>query len=211
MKEHSLANSSFTGLEIIKERLKKHGNSSLGEWIYNELSSIYETDNYKNRFKVNNRSRVVKATPCDFYEQKKDSDWSFIHNFDNNKWIKRHMTKVPRTKANYIFQPNEMNQRIALSEIFKKFDDDASNTLSLEEFIEMFIQNYISNVYGTHENVDINYFLNHQTRIKNTEKDLSSSRNPSGLDQSQAQANPYSMKDKHNVRKFLVNYEKQFL
>lgn len=48
-----------------------------------------------------------------------------------------------------------MNQRIALGEIFQNFDIDHNDHLELDEFLEMFIQNYISNIYDKHTNVDI--------------------------------------------------------
>jgi hypothetical protein len=52
-----------------------------------------------------------------------------------------------------------MNQRIALGKIFDNFDVDKNDMLDLGEFVDMFIKNYISNIYCDHQEIDLNMFV----------------------------------------------------
>lgn len=72
---------------------------------------------------------------------------STLHNKKYNSWLKsRYKNKA---KISYIFRPQEVQKRINLKTIFQNFDADGNGELEIEEFLDMFIQSFISKEYSS--------------------------------------------------------------
>jgi 3-dehydroquinate dehydratase len=64
-------------------------------------------------------------------------------------WLKKRYRKT--TKLQYLYYPEELLKKGDLKRIFLNFDADETNTLDMHEFIDMFVDNYIVDVYSTHQ------------------------------------------------------------
>jgi hypothetical protein len=142
-------------LSQIKKKLEKDGHKSLGDWIFNEISTLYNSESYGKKLNSYPKNQPVLKTGNQKLTQ--DAERTDFHNLATNLWLKKHLR--PDVKTPYIFLPNEMNQRIALAKIFENFDVDGNDMLDLNEFVDMFVKNYISNIYCDHQEIDLNMFV----------------------------------------------------
>jgi hypothetical protein len=142
-------------LSQIKKKLEKDGHKSLGDWIFNEISTLYNSESYGKKLNSYPKNQPVLKTGNQKLTQ--DAKRTNFHNLATNLWLKKHLR--PDVKTPYIFLPNEMNQRIALAKIFENFDVDGNDMLDLNEFVDMFVKNYISNIYCDHQEIDLNMFV----------------------------------------------------
>lgn len=142
-------------LSEIKEKLQKDGHKSLGDWVFNEISTLYNSESYGKKLNSYPKNQPVLKTGNQTLMQ--DAERTDFHNLATNLWLKKHLR--PDVKTPYIFLPNEMNQRIALAKIFENFDVDGNDMLDLNEFVDMFVKNYVSNIYCDHQEIDLNMFV----------------------------------------------------
>ena len=71
---------------------------------------------------------------------------TYYHSSDVNKWLGRYQNTVP---PDYLYKPEYKTRCIELKRIFVKFDADGSNTLELNEFFDMFRENYLDSLFAT--------------------------------------------------------------
>ena len=80
-----------------------------------------------------------------------DSEWSdrnisdALNSISTIEWLKKRFFKT--TKIQYLNNPTELNQHKAIENVFKKLDEDNSNSLDIDEVNQMFINNNISITY----------------------------------------------------------------
>jgi hypothetical protein len=137
-------------------------------WIKTALTDLYkvktrETDQRQAEiFKVNKR-KLQNMKVIEMLVKMEDSSankaWSHLHSFSIMSWLKKH--KQQTTKMQYLYTPEEVQKHLDLKRIFEVFDEDHSETLDLDEFVEMFIQNYITKYYSSHQRIlETSFFQN---------------------------------------------------
>lgn len=171
-------------IDDLKLNLLKSGHKSIGDWLSKEILGTYNNATLKGKYNIGNFKLPDVQGHEDLITNKFKK--SMLHNQESNVWLKGRQSK--NTKNRYLFQPNEINQRLALINIFQNFDTNDSGGLELSEFVDMFIQNYISNVYGNHSQIDQSILLGHYKKINTlssrAEKDFCSKKNNVSLSQS---------------------------
>jgi hypothetical protein len=79
-------------------------------------------------------------------------------------WLKKRYRKT--TKLQYLYYPEELLKKGDLKRIFLNFDADETNTLDMHEFMEMFVDNYIVDVYSTHQSSLLQKKAQHQDVLR---------------------------------------------
>ena len=119
------------------------------DWYSKRTSEIYKridrrNDNLKPGF-------ARKKSEAKTSSSRKDSQFdpssfqnpefrTFFHKKDKISWLSRYGSKV---KPDYQYMPEEKVKRIELARIFNNFDSDGSNTQELDEFVDMFLANFL--------------------------------------------------------------------
>lgn len=129
-------------------------------WVKNETKSIYKVKEREIRQIQAEISRLSKRKHQNnkmlemlskMEESSARKNWSRLHSFAMMKWLKKHRPET--TKMEYLYTPEEVQKHLDLKRIFEVFDEDHSETLDLDEFVEMFIQNYITKYYSSHQKI----------------------------------------------------------
>jgi hypothetical protein len=150
-------------IQKIQSSLQNTGHKGIGDWLVSEISNIYNSKTFKSKIEVG--TKPIPGITGHNDNLRRDTSWSQLHGASTNNWLKRKNSK--NTKTSYLFLPSEINQRIALMEIFNNFDADGNNKLELEEFLDMFINNYISKIDSDRNNeVDLDILLNKTSKFK---------------------------------------------
>lgn len=131
----------------LQQTLNSSGHQSIGDWLFSEIAEIYNTPSFKSKLNLCNSKLPTIETNSKTLNTTKLKPKLFVNGLKT--WLKKHYAKNAHTS--YLFLPNEINQRISLMEIFKNFDEDNSELLGQEEFVDMFINNYIGNLHSQKE------------------------------------------------------------
>ncbi len=116
-------------MEIVKKRLKK------------ELKEMYEHVRKRNdAIRTNYKQNLLFGISKEIDNFKEPNKKTYYHTPNINKWLMRYQKSV---NPDYLYQPKDKIRCIELRRIFEKFDADGSNTLEVEEFFDMFQENYL--------------------------------------------------------------------
>jgi hypothetical protein len=150
-------------IQKIQSSLQNTGHKGIGDWLVSEISNIYNSKTFKSKIDIG--TKPIPGITGHNDNLPRGTSWSQLHGASTNNWLKKKNSKT--TKTSYLFLPSEINQRIALMEIFNNFDADQNNKLELTEFLDMFINNYISNIDSDQNNeVDLDILLNKTSKFK---------------------------------------------
>lgn len=89
----------------------------------------------------------------DFDEQDLDVKREKIQQKNSIDWLKSRYRKT--TNLKYLYYPEELIKKGELKRIFLNFDADESKGIDLQEFLYMFIDNYIDDIYSTHQSTQL--------------------------------------------------------
>ena len=111
--------------EKLHKKLRDSGHKSIGDWLFSEIAEIYNSPTFQNKLNISNVKRSTIEMNSKTLNSKNTKPNTYISGLKS--WLKNHNAKNAPTS--YLFLPNEINQRISLTEIFKNFDADQSSTL----------------------------------------------------------------------------------
>ena len=147
MKNQFAIEKSETYNDLISNLTQSKSNPSVLSWYNRETSEIYKRVRSKNNtlkrsFLHNQAFPNAKAenNPIGSTNFKNPEHRTYLHSKDNIAFLSRYHNNV---KPDYLYLPEEKQKRFEQTSIFQNFDADGSNTLEIEEFLEMFLQNYL--------------------------------------------------------------------
>ena len=117
----------------------QENDSNINTRYYPSQNLAKEFDNYENE---------KQELECDLEEHLDNKRRGLLHSKKHMDWFKSRRRNL--TKVHYQYHAEELERKNDLKTVFQTFDKDSSNYIVLEEFLEMFIDNYIVDIYSSH-------------------------------------------------------------